>query len=32
MGPSKIAKTIGIDGFFAQVIFKETKKQLINLL
>jgi hypothetical protein len=31
-GPSKIAKIIGIDGFFAQVIFNETKKQLINLL
>jgi hypothetical protein len=31
-GPSKIAKIIGIDGFFAQIIFNEATKQLINLL
>ena len=31
-GPSKIAKIIGIDGFFAQIIFNGATKQLINLL
>jgi hypothetical protein len=31
-GPSKIAKIIGIDSFFAQIIFNEATKQLINLL